>query len=99
MSPRRQVWAANTTQYDYALGPSAKKRLRSRALLELQEVLQFFALIWDVNMFALRYICQPDHLILCQQSGIAQHVLSATAHITGTSSPYSGAVSFHFSSD
>ncbi len=68
------------------------------ALLELQEILQFFALIWDVNLFALRYICQQDHLVLCPQSGIAQHVLSAIAHITRTSSPYSGAVSFHFSS-
>jgi hypothetical protein len=98
ISPRRQVRAVNTTQYDYALGPSAKKWLCSCALLELQEVLVFFALIWDVNMFALRNICQPDHLILCPQSGIAQYVLSATAHITRTSSPYSEAVSFHFSS-
>jgi hypothetical protein len=50
ISPQCQVRAANTTQYDYALGPSDKKRLRSCALLDLQEVLQFFVLIWDVKM-------------------------------------------------
>ncbi len=39
ISPGCQVQAANTTQCDYALGPSAKKRLRFCTLLELQEVL------------------------------------------------------------
>jgi len=45
ISPRRcQAGPANTSQEDFALGPTAKKRLRDRCIEELHEVLCFFCL-------------------------------------------------------
>jgi hypothetical protein len=43
ISPRRPpARPANTSQEDFALGPTAKKRLRNRCIEELHEVLHFF---------------------------------------------------------
>ncbi len=42
--PRHQVWSVNTSKVDYALGPSARKRLHAQTLLELQGVIKFFCL-------------------------------------------------------
>jgi hypothetical protein len=45
ISPRRpSARPANTSQEDFALGPTAKKRLRDRSIKELHEVLRFFCL-------------------------------------------------------
>ena len=38
------AWPANTSQEDFALGPTAKKRLRDRCIKELHKVLRFFCL-------------------------------------------------------
>ncbi len=42
--PRHQVRPANTSQLDFALGPSARKRLRACTLDKYHQVLQFFCL-------------------------------------------------------
>ncbi len=42
--PSHQVWPANTSQLDFALGPSARKRLRVCTLDKYHWVLQFFCL-------------------------------------------------------
>ena len=45
ISPRRPpARPANTSQEDFALGPTAKKRLQDRCIEELHEVLRFFCL-------------------------------------------------------
>ena len=45
ISPRRAAtWQANTSQKDFALRPTAKKRLRDHCIEELLEVLRFFCL-------------------------------------------------------
>ena len=45
ISPQRPIRRpSKTTEHDFALGPTAKKALRSRCLAELNDVLRFFCL-------------------------------------------------------
>ena len=61
ISPRRPpARPANTSQEDFTLGPTTKKRLRDRCIKSYTKYCVSFALTWDVSMNAAKSICPAD---------------------------------------
>ena len=83
ISPRRPpARPANTSQEDFTLGLTAKKRLRDRCIKSYTKYCVSFALTWDVSTNAAKSICPAVLLIRSQPQRGAVRVRYAIGGIT-----------------
>ncbi len=83
ISPRRPpARPANNSHKDFALGPTAKKRLQDCCIEELHKVVRFFASTWDGSTNAERSIYPAVLLVQSHQQWGAVHVQYAIEGIT-----------------